>query len=149
MKSFVAKRPLNNELANIINKQFAEEVANKLQVGIPCIDLTSQTALLTAYANDVDPDYIYAQQVVGYSKNNPNDVVLALSTSGNSKNVVNAVKVAKALGLKTISLTGKNDSMLSKLSSVCIQAPETETYKVQEYHLPIYHYLCMELEKRI
>lgn len=149
MKSFLAKRPLNDELANIINKQFAEEVANKLQVGIPCIDLTSQTALLTAYANDVDPDYIYAQQVVGYSKNNPNDVVLALSTSGNSKNVVNAVKVAKALGLKTISLTGKNESMLSKLSSVCIQAPETETYKVQEYHLPIYHYLCMELEKRI
>ena len=124
-------------------------MSNKLQVGIPCIDLTSQTALLTAFANDVDPDYIFAQQVVGYSKDNPHDVVLALSTSGNSKNVVNAVKVAKALGLKTISLTGKNDSLLSKLSTICIKAPEKEVFKVQEYHLPIYHYICIELEKRI
>lgn len=149
MKSFLSKRPLNDEIAKRINKEFDKEVSDKLQVGIPCIDLTAQSALLTAFANDVDPAYIYAQQVIGYSKNNPNDVVLALSTSGNSKNVVNAVKVAKALGLKTISLTGKNDSELSKLSTICIKAPEIETYKVQEYHLPIYHYLCMELEKRI
>ena len=149
MKSFTSKRPLNDELAKKINREFDKEITNKLQVGIPCIDLTSQTALLTAFANDVDPDYIFAQQVVGYSKNNPYDVVLALSTSGNSKNVVNAIKVAIALGLKTISLTGKNDSELSKLSSICIKAPEEETYKVQEYHLPIYHYICMELEKRI
>ena len=149
MKSFKEKRPLNENLAKQINKEFDEDIANKLQVGIPCIDLTSQTALLTAFANDVDPDYIFAQQVVGYSKNNPNDVLLALSTSGNSKNVVNAVKVAKALGLKTISLTGGSDSELSKLSTICIKAPETEVFKVQEYHLPIYHYICMELEKRI
>lgn len=149
MKSFMSKRPLNDELSKKINSEFKEEVSSKLQAGIPCIDLTSQTALLTALANDVDPDYIFAQQVVGYSKNNPYDVVLALSTSGNSKNVVNAIKVAKALGLKTISLTGKCDSELSKLSSICIKAPEVETYKVQEYHLPIYHYICMELEKRI
>lgn len=149
MKNFTARKPLNDEIVNKINKEFDEETANKLQVGIPCIDLTSQTALLTAFANDVDPDYIFAQQVVGYSKNNPHDVVLALSTSGNSKNVVNAVKVAKSLGLKTISLTGKNESELSRLSTICIKAPEEETYKVQEYHLPIYHYLCMELEKRI
>ena len=149
MKNFREKRPLNEKLADKINKEFDEEVSNKLQLGIPCIDLTAQSALLTAFANDVDPDYIFAQQVVGYSKNNPNDIVLALSTSGNSKNVVNAVKVAKALGLKTISLTGKNDSLLSKLSTICIKAPETETFKVQEYHLPIYHYICIELEKRI
>ena len=149
MKNFREKRPLNEKLAQKINKEFDEEVSNKLQVGIPCIDLTSQTALLTAFANDVDPDYIFAQEVVGYSKDNPHDVVLALSTSGNSKNVVNAVKVAKALGLKTISLTGKNDSLLSKLSTICIKAPETEVFKVQEYHLPIYHYICIELEKRI
>ena len=149
MKNFQEKRLLNEKLADKINKEFDEEVSNKLQLGIPCIDLTAQSALLTAFANDVDPEYIFAQQVVGYSKNNPNDVVLALSTSGNSKNVVNAVKVAKALGLKTISLTGKNDSLLSKLSTICIKAPETETFKVQEYHLPIYHYICIELEKRI
>ena len=149
MKNFMAKRPLNDEISKKINDQFDKEIADKLQVGIPCIDLTSQTALLTAFANDVDPDYMFAQQVVGYSKNSPNDVLIALSTSGNSKNVVNAVKVAKALGLKTISLTGKGDSELSKLSTICIKAPETETFKVQEYHLPIYHYICMELEKRI
>ena len=149
MKNFREKRPLNEKLAGKINKEFDEEVSNKLQIGIPCIDLTAQSGLLTAFANDVDPDYVFAQQVIGYSKDNPNDIVLGLSTSGNSKNVVNAIKVAKALGLKTISLTGKNDSLLSKLSTICIKAPETEVFKVQEYHLPIYHYICMELEKRI
>ena len=149
MKNFREKRPLNEKLAKQINKEFDEDVASKLQVGIPCIDLTSQTALVTAFSNDCDPDYIYAQQVVGYSKNNPDDVLIAISTSGNSINVVNAAKVAKALGLKIVSLTGKNDSDLSKLSTICIKAPEIETFKVQEYHLPIYHYICMELEKRI
>ncbi len=149
MKSFMAKRPLNKEIAEKIDKEFDKEVSDKLQTAIPCIDLTSQSALLTAFSNDVDPDFIFAQQVLGYSKNNPHDVLIAISTSGNSKNVVNAVKVAKSIGLRTISLTGNNDSELSKLSTVCIKAPETETYKVQEYHLPIYHYICMELEKRI
>lgn len=149
MKAFIDRKPLNNDVFDKINGEFDENIANKLQLGIPCIDLTSQTALLTAFSNDVDPDFIFAQQVVGYSKNSPQDVLFMLSTSGNSKNVVNACKVAKALGLKTISLTGKNDSELSKLSSICIKAPEVETYKVQEYHLPIYHYICMELEKRI
>ena len=149
MKSFVAKRPLNEEISNKINKEFDKEISNKLQIGIPCIDLSAQTALMTAIMNDVEADLIFAQQVVGYSKNNPQDVLLALSTSGNSKNVVNAVKVAKSLGLKTISLTGCNDSELSRLSTICIKAPEKETYKIQEYHLPIYHYLCIELEKRI
>ena len=149
MKNFIARRSLNEETFNKINKGFDEEISNKLQLGIPCIDLTAQSALLTAFSNDVDPDFIFAQQVVGYSKNSPSDVLLALSTSGNSKNVVNAAKVAKSLGLKIISLTGKNDSELSKLSTVCIRAPEIETYKIQEYHLPIYHYICMELEKRI
>ena len=149
MKNFQEKRPLNEKLANKINKEFDEEASSKLQVGIPCIDLTAQSALLTAFANDVDPEFIFAQQVVGYSKDNPNDVLLCLSTSGNSKNIVNAVKVARALGLKTISLTGKDDRLLSKLSTIVIKAPEKETFKVQEYHLPIYHYICQELEKRI
>ena len=149
MKSFMHRKPLNNEVFDRINKEFDEKITNKLQLGIPCIDLTSQTALITAFSNDVDPDFIFAQQVVGYSKNNPNDVLISLSTSGNSRNVVNATKVAKSLGLKTISLTGKKDSELSRLSTVTIKAPEEETYKVQEYHLPIYHYICMELEKRI
>jgi D-sedoheptulose 7-phosphate isomerase len=149
MKSFMAKRPLNDEISRKINQEFGDEVADKLQLGIPCIDLTAQSALLTAFSNDADPAYIFAQQVVGYSRNNPNDVVLGISTSGNSKNVVNAIRVAKSLGLKTIALTGKEESALSKLSTVCVRAPEKETFKVQEYHLPIYHYICMELEKRI
>ena len=149
MKSFMLKRPLDEELLNKINKEFENREADKLQQGIPCIDLTAQSALLTAFANDVDPELIFAQQVVGYSSNCPNDVLLVLSTSGNSKNIVNAVKAAKAIGLKTIALTGENESELSKISTICIKAPATETYKVQEYHLPIYHYICMELEKRI
>ena len=149
MKSFTAKRPLNETLVNKLKKEFNEDDINKFQTGIPCIDLTSQSALLTAFANDVDPELIFAQEVLGYSSNSPYDVVIGISTSGNSKNVVNAIKVAKSLGLKTISLTGKEESKLSKLSTVCIKAPEKETYRVQEYHLPIYHYICMELEKRI
>ena len=149
MKTFINRKPINEEILNKINKEFSEEVSNKLQLGIPCIDLTAQSGLLTAFSNDVNPDFIFAQQVVGYSKNSPYDVLVMLSTSGNSKNVVNAAKVAKALGLKTISLTGNNDSELSHLSTITIKAPEIETYKVQEYHLPIYHYICMELEKRI
>lgn len=149
MKNFISRKPINNGLFDKINAEFDEKITNKLQFGIPCIDLTAQSGLLTAFSNDVDPDFIFAQQVVGYSKNSPEDVLIALSTSGNSRNVVNAAKVAKALGLKIISLTGEKESDLSHLSSICIKAPETETYKVQEYHLPIYHYICMELEKRI
>lgn len=149
MKGFMSKRPLNEELSKKIGKEFDMEDVQKLQLGIPCIDLGAQVSLNTAFMNDVDPDLIYAQQVVGYSRNSPHDVVIGLSTSGNSKNVMNAIKVAKSLGLKTIALTGDRDSQLSKLSSICIKAPAKETYRVQEYHLPIYHYICMELEKRI
>lgn len=149
MKSFITKRPLADSLAKKINHEFNDDIATKLQTGIPCIDLTAQSALVTAFANDVDPNFIFAQQVLAYSSHNPYDVVIGLSTSGNSKNVVNAIKVAKSLGLKTIALTGKEESLLSKVSTICIKAPEKETFKIQEYHLPIYHYICSELEKRI
>ena len=116
---------------------------------IPAIDLSAQSSLNTAFANDVDPDLIYAQQVIGYSSNSKNDVIIAISTSSNSKNVVNAAKAAKAIGIKVIALTGDNDSTISNVASICIKAPATETYKIQELHLPIYHYICIELEKRI
>ena len=149
MKGFLSKRPLDKELSKKINREFAVEEVEKLQLGIPCIDLGAQVALNTAFMNDVDPKLIFAQQVVGYSRNSPNDVVIGLSTSGNSKNVVNAIKVAKSLGLTTIALTGDSDNQLSKLSTICIKAPSKETYRAQEYHLPIYHYICMELEKKI
>jgi len=150
MKGFMNKRTISSDIAEKIKNEFKDsDVADKLQTGIPCIDLCAQTSLLTAFANDVDSDLIYAQQVLGYSKNSPNDVVIGISTSGNSKNVVAAVKTAKALGLKTIALTGAKDSRLSEEATVCIRSPEQETYRIQEYHLPIYHYICQELEKRI
>lgn len=145
MKGFMSKRSLDEKLAEKLDK----EIGCKLQKGIPAIDLGAQISLNTAFANDVDPELIFAQQVLAYSLNSKQDVVIGISTSGNSKNVVNAIKTANALGLRTIALTGANESELSKLASICIRAPQTETYKVQEYHLPIYHYICMELEKRL
>ena len=102
------------------------------------------SALFTAYANDADADYVYAQAVFGYGK--PEDLLIGISTSGNSKNIVLAVKAAKALGVRTVALTGAKESKLSSLSDVTIRVPETETFKVQELHLPVYHYLCAEME---
>ena len=100
---------------------------------------------MTATMNDNDADMIFAQQVYGYA--NENDLLIAISTSGNSKNVVNAVKVAKALGVKVIALIGETGGVLKGLADITICAPSTETYKIQEYHLPIYHYLCAKIEK--
>lgn len=148
MKGFLLKRPLCEEKKNLIKNVIPEEYdlfASKLQESLPAIALDSQNALITAFANDVDPDLIYAQSVLGYGKKG--DLFIGLSTSGNSKNVVFGAKMAKALGLKTVALTGKCESKLSEICDVTIKAPETETYKVQEYHLPIYHYLCAEIEK--
>ena len=96
--------------------------------------------------NDVAADMVYAQMVYGYAKEN--DLLIGISTSGNSQNVVNAVKAAKAFGIKTVALTGERECMLD-MADVTIKAPETETYRIQEYHLPIYHYICAELERRI
>ena len=150
MKGFISKRPLDSELLEKVSTQFdKEKEAEKFQIGVACIDLTAQTSLNTAFANDVDSELVYAQQILGYSRNCPHDVVVGISTSGNSKNVVNALKAAKALGLESIALTGEKESELSKLASICIKAPSMETYRIQEYHLPIYQYICMELEKRL
>ena len=100
---------------------------------------------MSAFINDAEPSMVYAQMLYGYAQ--PNDVFIGLSTSGNSANVVNAATVAKAIGLETIALTGKNGGTLSEICDVTICVPETETYKVQELHLPVYHYLCAEVEK--
>lgn len=121
--------------------------AKNLQKAIPAISLTSQCAVLTAFMNDVDPSLVYAQLTYGYGTKS--DLLIALSTSGNSKNVVNAVIAAKAIGMKTLCLTGANESLLSSLCECAIRVPEVETFKVQELHLPIYHYLCAELERRL
>ena len=138
MKGFLLKRPVTDE-------RIPERLRMGLQGSLPAISLPSQCAILSAFINDVDPEMMYAQLVYGYAKEN--DLVIGLSTSGNSKNVVNAIEVAKCLGAKQLSLTGKNESRMSELSDVTIKVPETETYKVQEYHLPVYHYLCAEVER--
>jgi len=138
LKGFMLKRPVKDE-------RIPENLRKGLQGSLPAISLPSQCAILSAFVNDVDPEMMYAQLVYGYAKEE--DLVIGLSTSGNSKNVVNAIEVAKCLGVKTLSMTGKTESRLSELSDVTIRVPETETYKVQELHLPVYHHLCAEVEK--
>lgn len=137
MKGFLKKRPTENDSLS--------DLKDKLQVGLPAISLVSQSAILSAFANDVDPDYVYAQLVFGYAKKD--DILIGLSTSGNSKNVVNAIDIAKRIGIKTIGLTGHKESNISKLADVTIKVPEVETYKVQELHLPVYHEICIRVEE--
>lgn len=137
MKGFLKKREVTDE-------RIPEYLRKNLQGALPAISLPSQSAILSAFINDVEPEMLYAQLVYGYAKKN--DLVIGISTSGNSKNIVNAVKTANCMGVKTLSLTGKNESILSKISTVTVRVPETETYKIQELHLPVYHYLCAAAE---
>lgn len=147
MKGFLKKRELPKSLANKINKLDGNDyLSSHLQGSLPAIDLTSSNAIISAFSNDVAPDMVYAQLVLGYAKDN--DVFIGLSTSGNSKNIVNALKIAKTLGIKTIAFTGMNDSKCSELADVTIKAPSKETYRIQEYHLPIYHHICIEIEQK-
>lgn len=147
MKSFKAKRAIKGEYAEKlvgVDAEIGENLCKNLQGALPAIALDGHLALTTAFGNDCNAEYGYAQQVNGYGTKN--DVLLAISTSGNSKNLVYASVVAKAKGMKVIGLTGKRDSKLSALADVCIQAPLEETYMIQELHLPIYHALCLMLE---
>ena len=137
-KGFMSKRKVNDE-------RIPEELRDKLQGALPAISLPSQCAILSAYINDVDAEMMYAQLVYGYAKKE--DLLIGISTSGNAKNVLNAVKVANAVGAKTLALTGAGGGLLGEEADVTIKVPETETYKVQEYHLPVYHYLCAMTEK--
>ena len=133
------------KMRKVTDERIPEDLRRGLQGALPAISLPSQSGILTAFINDVDPEMMYAQLVYGYAKEN--DLLIGLSTSGNSKNVVNAVRVAKAVGAKALALTGKNESKLSELCDVCIKVPETETFKIQELHLPVYHYLCAQIEE--
>lgn len=148
MKSFVLERPMSEEFSArlcAVDAEMGEVLAKNLQGAMPAIALDGEIALSTAYMNDCEPLLCFAQQVNGYGREG--DVFLGISTSGNSKNVLYAATVAKAKGMRVIGLTGKKDSQLSRLADVCIQAPETETFKIQELHLPIYHTLCLMLEE--
>ena len=147
MKGFLKMRPLSEEKKSQMLKNcplLDDETLSKLQGGLPAISLPNISGLNSAFCNDVDPELIYAQSLM--SLGNKEDILLALSTSGNSKNVFAAAKVAKGLGLTVIGLTGKTGGKLKDISDICICAPETETFKIQELHLPIYHFLCAETE---
>lgn len=148
MKGFVLKRSLSEDkkqqmIAN--NSRLTKEALSKLQLAVPAISLPSITALNTAFCNDVDPKYVYAQSLMGLG--NENDVLMCLSTSGNSENCVACADVAKGLGLTVVALTGESGGVLKEIADICICAPERETYKVQELHLPIYHHMCKTIEK--
>lgn len=138
MKGFLLPREVTDE-------RISPELRENLQGALPAISLCSHEALMTAFINDVKPDMVYAQQVYGYAKEE--DLVIGITTSGNSANVVNAIRVAKDIGVKTIGLTGETGGKLYDIADVTIKVPEIETYKVQELHLPVYHYLCAKIEE--
>lgn len=149
MKGFKLPRKPEADFAEKLveeNQELGSVLAENLQGALPAIALDGHPALSTAYMNDCEPLLCFAQQVNGYGKSG--DVFLGISTSGNSKNVLYAATTAHAKGMKVIGLTGAKDSKLKDMSNVCIKAPQTETYMIQELHLPIYHCLCLMLEDR-
>lgn len=149
MKGFKLSRKPETDFAERLvaeNQELGSVLAENLQGALPAIALDGHPALSTAYMNDCEPLLCFAQQVNGYGKSG--DVFLGISTSGNSKNVLYAATTAHAKGMKVIGLTGAKDSKLRDMSDVCIKAPQTETYMIQELHLPIYHCLCLMLENK-
>lgn len=147
MKGFKLPRKPEADFAEKLveeNQELGSVLAENLQGALPAIALDGHPALSTAYMNDCEPLLCFAQQVNGYGKSG--DVFHGISTSGNSKNVLYAATTAHAKGMKVIGLTGAKDSKLKDMSDVCIKAPQTETYMIQELHLPIYHCLCLMLE---
>lgn len=149
MKRFVLPRPVDPVLAQKLKEADpvrGEWLAQNLERGLMAIPLVGMEALSTAYLNDVSGDGVVAQQLLGLGR--PGDVFLGISTSGNSRNIVYAAVLARALGMKVICLTGEAGGELGRLADVAIKAPEGETYKIQELHLPIYHCLCLMLEER-
>jgi len=141
MKGFLLRRPVPAEVAG---HPALEGEGALLQGALPAISLVGQTALSTAYANDVAAEMIFAQQVYGLGR--PGDVLLGISTSGNAKNVCSALRVARAVGMQTIGFTGAGGGQMLDLCDICLRVPATETYRVQEMHLPLYHALCAMLE---
>jgi len=149
MKSFKIRRPLEKDIAEkirAIDNERGSMIVDFLESPLPAISLVTHSALTTAYLNDVGVRGIFAQQVLGYG--DYKDVFLGISTSGNSKNILYAAVVAKACGLHIIGLTGEKESKMMNYADVCIRVPETETFMVQELHLPVYHCLCLMLESR-
>ncbi|MBD5145968.1 MAG: SIS domain-containing protein [Ruminococcus sp.] len=149
MKGFKLSRTVSPEYREkliMAEPEMGEVLAKNLQGTLPAIALDGHPALSTAYMNDCEPLLCFAQQVNGYGTEN--DVFLGISTSGNSKNILYAAVAAKAKGMKVVGLTGQKHSRLAELSDVCISVPDTETYRIQELHLPVYHCICLMLEHR-
>ena len=141
LKGFASKRALTGEL----RARMGEELASKLQMGLPAISLPAQGAIISAFCNDVDAITVYAQLTLALGKQD--DVLWCISTSGNSPNCVQAARAAKALGVRVIAMVGEGACALDELADVVLHAPAKETYRVQEYHLPVYHYLCAAVEE--
>lgn len=140
-KGFLKRRPLPLNIRNALGEAWADA----LQGGLPALDLTANSALITAIVNDIGGESIFAQQVAAYGRRG--DVLLGISTSGNAENVCRALKTARALGVFTIALTGAGGGKMGKICDLLIEAPEEETYRVQEKHLPLYHQLCIQIEE--
>ena len=143
VKQFAKERPLNPEIV----EKLGPELSSELHGGLPALSLPSMIGFHTAFNNDNNPEFAFAQQVVAFGK--ANDVLWGISTSGNSKNVLHAVKTAKALGLKTIGLTGQNGGKLSQIADITIKAPADNVARIQELHLPIYHAICAFVEDKM
>lgn len=149
MKAFVNPRRLDDEYARALVETdlvLGKVLSENLQGALPAIALDGHLALSTAYMNDCEPLLCFSQQINGFG--NAGDVFWGISTSGNSKNILFAAVAAKAKGMKVVGLTGLKESRLSQLADVCIRVPETETYMIQELHLPVYHTLCLMLEDK-
>ncbi|MBO4492501.1 MAG: SIS domain-containing protein [Lentisphaeria bacterium] len=146
MKNFILRRPHSDEMKKCFADSGVSDMLEILQPGLPAISLLSHPALSSAFSNDVDGLYNYAQQL--YVLGRKGDAVIGISTSGNSKNVFNCFRAATAMGIHTILFTGENNGICEKLSEIKLKAPSRETYRIQEYHLPLYHTLCIMLEER-
>ena len=140
LKGFLSPRKITDESIPAVFRE-------KLQGSLPAISIPALTAALTASLNDLDPEFAYAQLLGGLAKEG--DLLIAISTSGNAKNVLRAAELARAMGVNILSLTGAGGGALAGIATVAVRAPEKETYLIQELHLPIYHCLCAEVEKRI
>ncbi len=150
LKSFALKRKLDQNLYDKLKDQYGEEgefIADNLQQGVKAIPLTSFCAYNTAFLNDCNEKMLFAQLVNALGIEG--DVLIGISTSGNSKNVVYACKLAKVLGIKVIALTGESGGILKNYADVLINVPSNVVYKIQEYHLPIYHVICLCVESEL
>jgi phosphoheptose isomerase len=147
MKSFESKRPINKDISKKLSEVSEERgkyLSEKLECGLPAISLSSQNSLTTAICNDIGADLVFAQQVLGYGRDK--DILIAISTSGNSRNVVDACITARATGMKVIGLTGFSGGKMKQYCDILLNVPEKRTAYVQELHLPVFHAICLLVE---